>query len=136
MAASPAPDIAQIDGGSSLILLDGVEAYDNRTPAYQKGVASSGAHVTVKNEKYQGVAAGDNGVSIAEILNQSDIVAYNVPSAGGYQWSVGGNAIGGINSSGLQWYSAGNGVTVSAPAAAFSAYQMTWPTTPGTSGRV
>jgi hypothetical protein len=101
VAPSSAPNIAQVDGASSLILLDGVEAYDNRTSAYQKGVASSGSHVTVKNEKYQGVAAGDSGVSSSEILNQSDIVAYNVPSAGGYQWSVGGNVIGGFNSSGM-----------------------------------
>ena len=138
LAASTAANIAQIDSGSSMILLDGVEAVDTRSAPYQRGIANSGAHVTVKNEKYQNVAAGDTGVGNSESIGASDIVAYNVTSAAGYQWSVGGTAIGGIDSQGMKWFSpsgAANNVTLSAPSTAFSAYQMTWPTTPGTVGQ-
>jgi hypothetical protein len=92
----------------------------------------------VKNEKYQNVAAGDTGVGNSEVFGDSDNVAYNVPGAAGYQWSVGGAAIGGIDGLGMKWFSpsgAANNVTLSAPTAAFSAYQMTWPANPGAVGQ-
>ncbi len=133
-----APNIAQIDSASSMVLLDGVEAVDMRGTPYQRGIASSGSHVTVKNERYQNVSAGDTGVSSSEMLNASDIVAYNVPSAAGYQWSIGGTAVGGFTGTGLEFFSSSNPantVTVAAPGAAFAPYQMTWPITAGSSGQ-
>ena len=54
--------VATIDSGSHTVLLDGVEADDNRNPPYQYGINNSGSHVVVKNERYGSVAAGDSGV--------------------------------------------------------------------------
>ena len=138
VAGSSAPYIAQIDSASSMVLIDGVEAVDLRGTPYQRGIASSGSHITVKNERYQNAASGDTGVGSSEIFGTSDTVAYNVPSASGYQWSVGGSAVGGVNGLGLEWFSSSsplNAITVSAPVATFSPYQMTWPATPGSSGQ-
>ncbi len=137
-ASSPAPYLAQIDSASARLLLDGVEALDYRVPPYQKGINSAGLHVTVNNERYENVAAGDAGVTSSETFSDSDIVVYNAPSAGGYQWSVGNGAVGGVSALGVQWFSSANPadtVTVSAPATAFSPYQMTWPATAGSSGQ-
>ena len=105
---SPAPYLAQIDGTSSMISIDGIEATDLRATPYQKGITSSGSHVLVKNERYQNLAAGDSGVSSSETFINSDTVAYNAPSSAGYQWSVGGTAIGSINSQGFEWFSPSN----------------------------
>ena len=138
LADSPAPYVAQIDSASSMISIDGVEAIDTRGTPYQKGIVSSGSHVTVKNERYQNLAAGDSGVSHSETFISSDTVAYNVPASAGYQWSVGGTPMGGLNNLGFQWFSGtnpANKVSVAAPGTAFSPYQMTWPTTPGSPGQ-
>lgn len=136
--SSPAANIAQIDSASSMVLIDGVEALDLRGTPYQRGIANSGAHVVVKNERYQNVAAGDSGVGSSEVFSNSDSVVYNLPSAAAYQWSIGGTAVGGLNGLGFQWLSpanSSNAVTVSAPGTSFSPYQMTWPTAPGSTGQ-
>ncbi len=138
VAASTAPYVAQIDGASSVVLMDGVEATDSRTPPYQHGVANSGTHVTVKNEKYQNVAANDSGVQVSEAMGLSDSMYYSVPGASSFQWAVGGLAIAAFNGQGVQWFSAANAadsVTTSAPGTQFSSYQMTWPASAGSVGQ-
>ncbi len=138
MSTSPASHIVQLDSGSRIILLDGVEADDNRTPPYQYGIVNSGSHIVVKNEKYGSVAAGDTGVSNYEAFGTIDGLFYGVPASAGFEWSVGGNAVVGINNLGLQLFSpttAANNVTLSAASATFSAFQMTLPTTPGSAGQ-
>jgi hypothetical protein len=135
VAGSPAPYIAQIDGNSSMVLLDGVEAQDTRGTPYQRGIASSGSHVTVKGEKYQNVAMADSGVGNSEVFTISDNVVY---TASGYQWNVGSAAIAGVGNQGLKWFSPANpanAVTVAAPGTAFTSYQMTWPSSAGSTGQ-
>lgn len=101
VVSSPSPDVVQIDSASHNILLDGVEADDNRTQVLQRGISNSGSHVVVKNEKYGNVAAGDSGVSEYESLAASDSLLYGVPPAGEFQWSVGGSMVASLNSAGL-----------------------------------
>ncbi len=138
VASSPAPYLAQIDSASSMISIDGVDATDLRGTPYQKGIFSQGSHVAVKNERYQNLAGGDSGVTNSETFINSDTVAYNAPSSAGYQWNVGGAAIGGLNGLGFEWFSPSNSantVSVAAPNNAFSAYQMTWPASAGSAGQ-
>ncbi len=138
-AGSPAPNIVQIDGSSQVVLLDGVEASDSRTPPYQQGIASQGSHVVVKNERYKNIAgSGDSGVQVSEALSLNDTVFYGVPSGSGFEWMAGGTAVGGFNGLGLMWFSPANAastIAVSAPATTFAPYQMTWPSTPGAAGQ-
>ena len=138
VSGGPPANVARIDTSSSMVLLDKVEAVDTRGTPYQRGIASTGSHVVVTNERYQNVAAADSGVGTSETFSDSDNVAYDLPSTAKFQWNAGGRAIAGVNALGTQWFSPGNaanGVTVSAPAAAFSSYQMTWPMNPGAAGQ-
>jgi hypothetical protein len=100
-ASGPASNIVQLDSGSRGILLDGVEADDNRTQPLQRGIANSGPHIVVKNEKYGSVASGDTGVSVYESLSATDSLLYGVPASGEFQWSVGGVAMAALNNLGL-----------------------------------
>jgi hypothetical protein len=137
-AGSPAPYLAQIDSASNMVSLDGVDAIDLRYTPYQRGIVSSGSHVVVKNEHYQNLVSGDMGVSNSESYSASDSVAYNAPGSAAYQWNIGGTAVGGVNSNGFEWFSpasSSNTVSIAAPMTAFSPYQMTWPTTAGSTGQ-
>ncbi|HUK43385.1 MAG TPA: right-handed parallel beta-helix repeat-containing protein, partial [Candidatus Bathyarchaeia archaeon] len=99
--SGPAANVAQIDGDSYGIALDGVEAEDNRTNPLQRGIANSGSHIVVKNEKYGSIAAGDTGAFNSEALTTTDGIAYGVSASGSFQWSVGGALAATINSLGL-----------------------------------
>jgi hypothetical protein len=101
VASSPNSNIATIDSASHGILLDGVEADDNRTPAYQYGIANNGSNIVVKNEKYGTVAGGDTGVPLYESLTSTGSLSYAVPGSGAFQWTVGGATIAALNNTGL-----------------------------------
>lgn len=101
-ASGPAGNVATIDSNSHNILLDEVEADDNRSSILQCGIASSGSHIVVKNEKYGTVASGDSGVLTSESLAAAtDSLLYNIPASGQYQWSVGGGAMATVSNVGL-----------------------------------
>jgi hypothetical protein len=100
-SSGPASNVVQIDSGSYGIMLDGVEAEDNRTAPLQRGIANSGSHIVVKNEKYGTIAAGDTGVSEYESLASSDSLLYGVANSGAFQWSVGGSPAASISNLGL-----------------------------------
>ena len=135
-AGSPPSYVAQIDSGSHIVLLDGVEADDTRTPGFQYGISNAGSHVVVKNERYGNVVAGDSGVSNYEAISNADSLFYGVPSGSEYRWAIGAAPMLDLNSGGLEWYSSsGSTVAVAAPASGFTSYQMTWPANPGSAGQ-
>ncbi len=135
-AASPAPYVAQIDATSNMVLLDSVEAYDNRTPFYQRGINNSSPSVVVKNERYGSMVAADTGVPNYETIDTaSDSLFYGAP---GFQWAIGATPVMALNSAGVEWFSSSgtsSNVLLSAPATAFTSYQLTWPNGPGTAGQ-
>ena len=90
-ASGPPAYLATIDAGSYNLVLDGMEAEDNRTIPSQRGISSSGSHVVVKNEKYGTLAAGDSGPLIAEGLTAQDTI----------QWSFAGLPTAALDSLGL-----------------------------------
>ena len=100
-ASSPASNVASLDAASHNILLDGVEADDNRSHPLQRGISNSASHIVVKNEKYGSLAAGDAGVPVTETLDLTDSLLYNVPSTSQFQWSIGSVSMADINSLGL-----------------------------------
>ena len=100
-ASGPPSNLAQIDGGSYNVALNGVEADDNRGTPLQRGIANNGSHIVVKNEKYGTVASGDTGVFISESLTATDSAVYGVPATGQFQWSVGGTLVAVIGNLGL-----------------------------------
>ena len=100
-ASGPASNIVQIDSGSRAVLLDGVEADDNRTAPLQRGISNSGSHIVVKNEKYGAVASGDTGVPTYELLSATGSVLYGVAASAEFQWNVGGVAMAALNNLGL-----------------------------------
>ena len=101
-ASGPASNVVLADSASHDILLDGVEAADNRDTPLQRGIANSGSHIVVKNEKYGSLAAGDNGVSSYESLGGgTDSLSYGVPGSAGFQWNVGGAPVATFSGTGL-----------------------------------
>ena len=100
-ASGPAANIIGIDSGSYNVVLDGVEAEDNRNQPLQRGIANSGSHIVVKNEKYGTIASGDTGVSEIEALSSTDSLLYGVAASAQFQWSVGGVAAATISNLGL-----------------------------------
>ncbi len=100
-SSGPASNIVSLDSGSHNILLDGVEADDNRTQPLQRGISSSASHIVVKNEKYGAIASGDSGVPAYESLASSDSLLYGLPSSSQFQWAIGGSTIAALGNLGL-----------------------------------
>ncbi len=100
-ASGPAANIVAIDAGSHDVVLDGVEAEDNRSQPLQRGIANSGSHIVVKNAKYGTIASGDTGVAEYESLAGSDSLLYGVANTGAFQWNMGGSPAATINNLGL-----------------------------------
>ena len=135
-AGSSPSYVAQIDSGSHIVLLDGVEADDTRNPPYQYGISNSGSHVVVKNERYGNIVAGDSGVSTYEAIGTNDSMFYGVPTGSEYRWAIGAAPVLDLSSNGLEWYSvSGSTLFISAPTTSFYTYQLTWPTGPGSAGQ-
>jgi hypothetical protein len=99
--SGPASNVVQIDAGSYGIVLDGIEADDSRGTPSQRGIANSGSHNVVKNEKYGTIASGDTGVTEYESLAGNDGLLYGVPNSAAFQWNVGGTLAASINNLGL-----------------------------------
>jgi len=99
--SGPASNVVQIDSSSHDVVLDGVEAGDSRTPGYQRGIAATGSHIVVKNEKYGNIASGDSGVSTLESLASGGGLSWEVPASAGFQWNVGGATAATISDLGL-----------------------------------
>ena len=135
--AGSAPSyVAQIDGGSHIVLLDGIDADDTRNPPYQYGISNSGSHVVVKNERYGNIVAGDSGVSNYEAIGTTDSMFYGVPTGSEYRWAIGSAPALDLSANGLEWYSpSGSTLTVAAPANSFNSYQLTWPASAGSAGQ-
>ena len=100
-SSGPASNVVSLDSGSHNILLDGVEADDNRSQPLQCGIFSSGSHIVVKNEKYGAIASGDTGVPVTESLASNDSLFYTIPTSAGFEWSIGGSSIATISDLGL-----------------------------------
>ncbi len=100
-AGSSPSYVAQIDSGSHVVLLDGVEADDTRTPPYQYGINNSGSHVVVKNERYGNIAAGDSGISSYEVIGTGDSMFYGVPGGSEFRWAIGAAPVLDLSSSGV-----------------------------------
>ena len=100
-SSGPASNVVSLDSGSQNILLDGVEADDNRTQPLQRGISSSASHIVVKNEKYGSIATGDSGVQTTESLAPADSLFYTIPASAGFDWTIGGSTIATISDLGL-----------------------------------
>ena len=90
-------NVVAIDGSSHDIVLDGVEA----SGLSQRGIANSGSHIVVKNEKYGTVAAGDSGALTYESLTASDGIDYGAPGSATFGWNVGGVEMASVDHQGL-----------------------------------
>ncbi len=100
-SSGPASNVVSLDSGSQNILLDGIEADDNRTQPLQRGISSTASHIVVKNEKYGSIASGDSGVQVTESLAPADSLFYTIPASAGFDWTIGGSTIATISDLGL-----------------------------------
>ncbi|MFZ0914471.1 MAG: hypothetical protein WBQ76_17440 [Candidatus Korobacteraceae bacterium] len=125
-----------MDAGSGQVLVKDMYVEDLRSTSYSRGVSNAGANLVVKNQRYNNLASNfDSGSYSNEFASSSGTLFYNVPSGAGYQWNINGSPAIGFSSGGIAWFSGSNSIGVGAPTTSFTPYQLTWPTTPGSSGQ-
>ena len=126
----------------------GTMVVEDRSPAYSLGAKdySSGAFPFGYQSNVSGNATPDNfGLAGGFVYEQDTGHGHNPYVPFQHHMDLGGSVNGTayaplfqFNNTGLTFYSASgiaSGVTLSASSAAFTSYQITWPTTPGTSGQ-
>jgi len=93
-----------LDAGSNA-LVEGILAIDNRGTPYQRGISNAGANnLTVKNQRYAGLAASpDSGSYSSESFAANGWFNYNVPTGAQYQWNVNGSPMLGVGAGGLTY---------------------------------
>ncbi len=141
VSGDPTTYALAMDVNSGYTVIDSMLVDDDRATPYQSGISNAAvsANLVVKNRKYIGLSSLDSGNHyVDEAIAANGSLFYNVPTPAGYQWSVNQVGIVGFSQYGVQWFSptdGNNSVTLAAPSTSFTAYSMTLPTAPGTSGQ-